>query len=1136
MAKDKKTIKYEADISGFKSNIQVAENKIKMLNNQLKLNQAQLKGNKDSVELLSQRVEQLKEKYKEQTTVVENTRKEYEKAVEVYGENSTEADNLKNKLIQVETKQESIANAIKETNNQLTLQTDKLITAGNKMQNFGDATKKVGDNINNIGNKVSIASAGVGTLGVAAVKTTASFESSMVKVAATMGITVKEIENGSESYKILEEAAQKCGETTKYSASEAADALNYLALAGYDAKKSAEVLPKVLNLAAAGDLDLAVASDMVTDAMAALNLETKDLDRYINEMAKTSQKSNTSVAQLGEGTLTVAGTAKLANMSLETMNTELGILANNGIKGAEGGTHLRNIILSLTSPTDAAATALKNLGINVADNKGNIRDLNDIMADFNTKLNGLSDEKKTNIISTIFNKTDISAVNALIKGSGKEFTNLKQEISNCGNAAQDMADTMNSSLEGQTTLLKSQIESIAIATGKKLMPTAKKAVEEISKLATSFSKLSDKQVESIVNTGAFVVALGPALKIGGKLISTIGNGVKSLGTLTKAIGVFKSGTNSGIKEVDSLAKGIANLASPAGLATTAITILAAGIAYQAAKQAEATKETREAYEEMKNQREAYEEYNQSIDKTRDANLAQIDSVSRLKDELATLVDENGKVKKGYESRVDFILNQLKETLGIECKLNDGVIQSYQDLQGEIDKTIEKKRAEVILESGKEKWSKANEEEKESVKKTKEAYEELGMTLDEAKNKLQGLKDKRDEILINNEGNGTDFWTYQENKNLPQDIENLENLINKIEEGEAVTKKCGEEKKDYENNYALFVEERYNEIGNTIVDTTEKWTDASLKEIEDSIKKEKESLDDYREMYEKDGNEFVLQQQQQAQRNLENLTNELISRTKTIGTLGEEEKSAWRTLAINSYDEYQKAISKVGPTMQDEIQKATGVVVAETPYAKQAAENYINSIMNSLDKDEAFRKEAVDSLNGYLSGITDEEKREFLKQAGIQDVDKVVEGFKEGKQLSEEQGVEILKGLKTGLQDNGLIISAINQARNIASKIAGAFSINVPSIINKASANAAQAAVLPGHKNGLDYVPYDNYVARLHKGERVLTAEENRAYMNENINNKLVTRSIVMNFYPQSMSEIEMKRTFDYVDRRLGKIY
>ena len=230
----------------------------------------------------------------------------------------------------------------------------------------------------------------------------AGFDDSMKTVAATMGMTAEEIANGSKEYEMLENAAKEAGASTKFSASESAEALNYLALAGYDAEKAVETLPKVLNLAAAGGMELAETSDLVTDSMAALGLETSELDNYIDEMAKTSQKSNTSVKQLGEATLVVAGTASTVGMSLETMNAELGVLANNGIKGSEGGTHLRNVLLSLSAPTDTAAKALKQLGVETTDSQGNIRDLNDILIDLNASMDGMSDSEKTNMISTIF--------------------------------------------------------------------------------------------------------------------------------------------------------------------------------------------------------------------------------------------------------------------------------------------------------------------------------------------------------------------------------------------------------------------------------------------------------------------------------------------------------------------------------------------------------------------------------------------------------------------------------------------------------------------------------------------------------------------------------------------------------------
>lgn len=318
---------------------------------------------------------------------------------------------------------------------------------------------------------------GIKEVAEAAVETGSSFEASMSQVAATMGMTADEVENGSEAYTLLADAAKKCGKETMFSASQAGEALNYLALAGYDAEKAAATLPKVLDLAAAGGLDLAYASDLVTDSMAAMNMETDKLDNYIDQMAKTSQKSNTSVAQLGEATLVCAGTVSLAGQSLETMNTELGILANNGIKGAEGGTHLRNIILSLSAPTDNAAAAMENLGLVIEDSQGNMRDLNDILTDMNSAMAGMSSVEKTKLISKIFNKTDIASVNALLKGTGEEFDNLYKEINNCSGAAKNMAETLNNNLKGKVTILQSALEGLGISAYELFDDTMKDAVD-----------------------------------------------------------------------------------------------------------------------------------------------------------------------------------------------------------------------------------------------------------------------------------------------------------------------------------------------------------------------------------------------------------------------------------------------------------------------------------------------------------------------------------------------------------------------------------------------------------------------------------------------------------------------------------
>lgn len=236
----------------------------------------------------------------------------------------------------------------------------------------------------------------------------------MSQVQATMGIT-KDFMSTLDGQSVntmdaLSDLAKEMGAKTVFSASECAEALKYLALAGYDTQEMADTLPTVLNLAAAGGLDLALASDMVTDAMSALGMKTPDANKMVDQMAKTASSTNTSVGQLGEGILTIGATAKSIKGGTAELNIALGILANNGIKGAEGGTHLRYVILSLQSPTDTAAAQMEALGLSVYDSEGNMRSLNDIHGDLNTSMDDLLQNVFTSKDVCIHSKGNMTAV------------------------------------------------------------------------------------------------------------------------------------------------------------------------------------------------------------------------------------------------------------------------------------------------------------------------------------------------------------------------------------------------------------------------------------------------------------------------------------------------------------------------------------------------------------------------------------------------------------------------------------------------------------------------------------------------------------------------------------------------------
>ena len=347
---------------------------------------------------------------------------------------------------------------------------------------LSQATKGLGTITKTVASATAAAAAAVGAMGIAAIKTGRGFEGAMSQVAATMLID-KTTAEGQKAFETLENAARECGASTAFSATEAAKALNYLALAGYDADKAATALPTVLKLAGAGAMDLAAASDMVTDSMSALGIEATEanLTQFSDQLAQTASKANTSVAQLGEAILTVGGTAKGLAGGTTELNTALGILADNGLKGAEGGTHLRNIILSLQNPTDKAAASLKSLGVDVYDAQGNMRGLNDVFKDLQGAMDGMDNASKDTILSTLFNKTDLTAANAMLANCTDRFDELSASIENSAGACENMYAIQLDNLNGDIDILKSGLSDLGIS----IYQDLNGPLREMTQLATS---------------------------------------------------------------------------------------------------------------------------------------------------------------------------------------------------------------------------------------------------------------------------------------------------------------------------------------------------------------------------------------------------------------------------------------------------------------------------------------------------------------------------------------------------------------------------------------------------------------------------------------------------------------------------
>lgn len=308
----------------------------------------------------------------------------------------------------------------------------------------------------------------------ASIKTGMDFDTAMSQVAATMGMTVDQMNSDMETVTVngetftgnLTEFAEHMGATTQYTAKQSADALNYMALAGYDTKTAMQMLPNVMNLAAAGAMDLATASDMVTDAQTALGLSIDDTNVMVDRMAKTASKSNTSVQQLGDAFLTVGANAKSMGSGLYDTTQEasqvLGILADNGIKASEAGTHLRNILLACNPPTDDAAAAWKQLGVSAYDADGNLRDLQFVFTDLSEAMKGMTAQQRDDLITKMFNKTDLAAVNSLLDTSVDRWSELADAIA----GAWYSSDSLESQLKGKLNIsldeMKQNLEKLGV--------------------------------------------------------------------------------------------------------------------------------------------------------------------------------------------------------------------------------------------------------------------------------------------------------------------------------------------------------------------------------------------------------------------------------------------------------------------------------------------------------------------------------------------------------------------------------------------------------------------------------------------------------------------------------------------------
>lgn len=316
--------------------------------------------------------------------------------------------------------------------------------------------------------------------GAYAIKVGSDFEAGMSEVAAISGATGKDLQ-------ALEEKAKQMGATTKFSATEAAEAMKYMAMAGWKSSDMIDGIAGVMNLAAASGENLAMTSDIVTDALTAFGLQAKDSTHFADVLAQTSSNANTNVSLMGETFKYVAPLAGSLGFSIEDTSLAIGLMANAGIKGSQAGTALRSTLTRMVKPTDDVSAAMNELGIEVTNSDGTMKSLNEIMKDCRSAFSKLSDAEKAQMASTIAGQEAMSGFLAIVNASDTDFAKLEAAINNADGAAEKMANTMNDNLKGKITILGSALEACGIEAYEKFEEPMKKAVDRVT---DSVSKLS----------------------------------------------------------------------------------------------------------------------------------------------------------------------------------------------------------------------------------------------------------------------------------------------------------------------------------------------------------------------------------------------------------------------------------------------------------------------------------------------------------------------------------------------------------------------------------------------------------------------------------------------------------------------
>lgn len=851
-----------------------------------------------------------------------------------------------------------------------------------------------------------------------AVKVGSDFEAGMSKVSAISGAAGADFEK-------LSDKAKEMGAKTKFSATEAASAFEYMAMAGWKTEDMLSGIEGVMDLAAASGESLAVTSDIVTDALTAFGMSAKESGHFADVLAAASSNANTNVSMMGETFKYVAPVAGALGFSAEDTAVAIGLMANSGIKAGQAGTSLRSIMTRLAKPTDEVAIAMDELGISITNSDGSMKSLNEIMGDLRSGFAGLSEAEKTNMAATIGGQEAMSGLLAIVNASDGDFRKLQTSIYSCDGAAKGMAETMQNNLKGSLTILGSAAEGFGIKVYEKMQVPLRKAVDAGTEGVNRLSKAFDSDgLKGVVSEAGklfreFADEAEGSSKSAGKIVPPLRN-IASAGlnlgkaVLPLAVRTFKLLAENLDVVVPLLAAGVAAVkayavaasvagavkklsaayaafsaavaANPVGLAVAAVAALAAGLVTYSVIADDAKDKSYELSDSERKLVDSCNELTDSLNSQRAAREKSVqaidmeyDGYQSLLSELQSITDENGRVKAGYEERARVITGELSDALGTEIALTDGVIQNYQETVAALDEVIAKKKAEALCSALQEEMAVAYKNSQEALL----AYKDAMTVAEEKERALADAQEKWNAATAEWERNLSPK-AHGALKEAEQAVKEAQTAFDEASEAVDGARTSLNELAAEVNNYDALVEAMQS---------------GTVEEIESAMN----SLVSGYQEYTKE----MLASSQTAR-------DEMISHaqetTGALAVLVEEGGQMYRAYGEDAADAAAKAVS--------EFQKLPGGIKAAVNEIGADGAAAMVAALAQADFDGKLSEESIASYEAFLSGLADlpEGTRQALSDA-VEGAMIGMDGFDRISKKAEEEGISFLDALRAALDEH-----------------------------------------------------------------------------------------------------------------------